>query len=132
MTDVLNRQYVFADKLTAEKFLIELSQTSVVTKHAMCLLSSLHMQAMWELEKKRASHSGGSSSNTLVTKSGLGHLDWAYMNNFFYKRVREGLGMSGRVESKGYSEGDAMAGLHLVSSFLFSGTCFHCRLRSSI
>jgi hypothetical protein len=90
----------------------------------MCLLASLHMQAMWQLDEKKVKL-GEITDNAILQRPSVDSFDWLMANNFFHSRVRDALGITyGNAESKKgpYSEGDAMAGLHLVSAFLFSGT----------
>jgi len=122
LTDVLSRQYIFADQVTIQRFLWDLADTSTPTKDAMCLLSSLHMQAMWQLADAGI---GDAIPDNVLTRPSAASFDWGRANNFFHSRVRDALGITyGDVRSgKGepYTEGDAMAGLHLVSAFLFSG-----------
>lgn len=126
VTDVLNCQYALADKLKAQGFLTELSNKSKATRDAMCLLSALHMHCMWRLADGRRRRIEGSSGGNVVRAKPESRFHDEASVNFFYKNVKEALGISHDVtledtESREYTEGDAMAGLHTVSGFLFSG-----------
>jgi len=118
LADVLGRQYVFADRAVATNFLYELAQFSPANKDAMCLLSSLHMQAMWKAKENN------SALARYVDSS-----DWVGSNNYFFARVCAALGITAtygttRLEMKvrrNFTAADAMVALHGVSSFLFSG-----------
>ncbi|KAI8980066.1 fungal-specific transcription factor domain-containing protein [Trametes punicea] len=92
LANVLPIQYLLADA-SIRNFMINLIQSSSNARDAACVLSALHLQCM-----------------SYPAQS----LDAAAIFN----RV-ETLLLGGRRSN--YTEGDAMAGLHIVSSFLFSG-----------
>ncbi|EMD33987.1 hypothetical protein CERSUDRAFT_86754 [Gelatoporia subvermispora B] len=92
LSQVLPIQYLLADS-SIYNFMFKLLQTSPSARDAACTLSALHMQCV-RLPSR-------SNNNELVT---------------IFRRVQESLSTR-----RSYTEGDAMAGLHLVSSFLFSG-----------
>ena len=67
----------------------------------MCLLSALHMNCMRKI---------GAMGNTVDNDPRDIHT--------FYDKTKKTLNAIGHTD---YDEGDAMAGLHVVSSFLFTG-----------
>ncbi|OSC98252.1 hypothetical protein PYCCODRAFT_1418035 [Trametes coccinea BRFM310] len=91
LANVLPIQYLLADS-SIRDFMIKLIQTSSNARDAACVLSALHLQCI---------------------RYPAQSMDPAAIFN----RVQTLL--LGRRSS--YTEGDAMAGLHIVSSFLFSG-----------
>ncbi|KAI9061083.1 hypothetical protein FKP32DRAFT_1594762, partial [Trametes sanguinea] len=91
LANVLPIQYLLADS-SIRDFMIKLIQTSSNARDAACVLSALHLQCI---------HYPAQSMDPTA----------------IYNRVQTLL--LGRRSS--YTEGDAMAGLHIVSSFLFSG-----------
>lgn len=98
MRHVLRIQYLLADP-SIENFIFRFAQTSPTASSAMCLLSAVHQQRMRSIEFPR----------------GSGLCDTAEMDHLF-RQTRSML--RGRDT---YTEGDAMAGLHVVSCFLFTG-----------
>lgn len=99
MQHVLRIQYLLADT-SIERFIFRFAQTSASARSAMCLLSAVHQQRMRQIEFPR--HNPDAE-------------DTAEMNQLF----RQTRGMLRATEA--YTEGDAMAGLHVVSCFLFTG-----------
>ncbi|OCH93035.1 hypothetical protein OBBRIDRAFT_790624 [Obba rivulosa] len=92
LSSVLPIQYLLADS-SIYNFMFKLLQTSPSARDAACMLSALHMQCV--------RYPPRSNNNELVT---------------IFRRIQDNL-----TTRRSYTEGDAMAGLHLVSSFLFSG-----------
>ncbi|THH29932.1 hypothetical protein EUX98_g4258 [Antrodiella citrinella] len=76
--------------------MFRLIQTYPTARDAACMLSALHITCM-----QTPSDSSAQASNAVSTT---------------YKRLEETL-----LHQSHYTEGDAMAGLHVVSTFLFSG-----------
>jgi len=95
-------QYLLADPSIAA-FIFNLTQTSQTTRDAVCLLSSLHRHCVRD---------NVNFSNMLGENAIHPYND----TDAFYWRLRSSL-----FPKKTYNEGEAMAGLHVVSSFLFSG-----------
>ncbi|KAJ8494771.1 hypothetical protein ONZ51_g2116 [Trametes cubensis] len=91
LANVLPIQYLLADS-SIRDFMIKLIQTSSNARDAACVLSALHLQC-------------------------ISYPSQAMDASAIYNRVQTVL--LGRQAQ--YTEGDAMAGLHIVSSFLFSG-----------
>ncbi|KAI1797030.1 fungal-specific transcription factor domain-containing protein [Ganoderma leucocontextum] len=89
---VLPIQYLLADS-SIKNFMFRIIQNSQAARDAACLLSTLHMHYMYPAP---------TDSNAV---------------NTIYRRIQGNL----LTERRSYTEGDAMAGLHIVSSFLFSG-----------
>lgn len=98
MHHVLRIQYLLADP-SIENFIFRFAQTSASARSAMCLLSAVHQQRMRQI----------------VYSSGSGEGDTAEMDALF----RQTAGLLRGADA--YTEGDAMAGLHVVSCFLFTG-----------
>ena len=104
MVNVMKIQYMQADHSIAP-FIYELIKRSTSARDAVCLLSSLHRHCV--RDNYAVPVSGGSTS-TLAS---------ANDTDTFYYRLKSSL-----LRQEGsYDEGEAMAGLHVVSSFLFSG-----------
>ena len=103
MQHVLRIQYLLADP-SIERFIFRFAQTSRTARSAMCLLSAVHQQRMRQIEFPRSSPDAG---------------DTTEMNQLF-RQTRALLRATERSTER-YSEGDAMAGLHVVSCFLFTG-----------
>ena len=104
MVNVLKIQYMQADQ-SIGPFIYELIERSTSARDAVCLLSSLHRHCV--RDNYAAPVSGGSTA--LITS--------ANDTDTFYYRLKSSLLRKGGS----YDEGEAMAGLHVVSSFLFSG-----------
>ncbi|KAF8589457.1 hypothetical protein K439DRAFT_1645074 [Ramaria rubella] len=100
MQHVLKIQYLLADRSSIERFIFQFAQTSASARSAMCLLSAVHLQRMRHIEYPGYREPEG---------------DTAEMNRIFL-RTRTLLQKTRQV-----TEGDAMAGLHVVSCFLFTG-----------
>ena len=98
MQNVMRIQYLLADPASIDRFIFGFAQTSASARSAMCLLSAVHQHSMRQIMYPRAA-----SSNTEEM-------------DLFYKQTRNLL-----RGAETYTEGDAMAGLHVVSSFLFTG-----------
>jgi C6 transcription factor Pro1 len=104
MVNVLKIQYMQADQ-SIGWFIYEMIERSASARDAVCLLSSLHRHCVRD---NYAVPVAGSS--TALMSSALD-------TDSYYYRLRSSL----LRESGMYDEGEAMAGLHVVSSFLFSG-----------
>jgi hypothetical protein len=104
MVNVMKIQYMQADHSIAP-FIYELIRRSTSARDAVCLLSSLHRHCV--RDNYAVPVSGGSTP--LISS--------ANDTDTFYYRLKSSL-----LRQEGsYDEGEAMAGLHVVSSFLFSG-----------
>ena len=90
---VLPIQYLLADS-SIKNFMFRIIQSSQAAMDAACLLATLHMHYMYQAP----------TESTAVI-------------NTIFRRIQGNL----LSERRPYNEGDAMAGLHIVSSFLFSG-----------
>ena len=106
MANVLKIQYLLADS-SISSFIFNLAQTSEPARDAVCLLSSLHRHCV---------------RDNIVFTSTVPNLggDQAHPyddTDTFYYQLRESL----LRKNGAYNEGEAMACLHVVSSFLFSG-----------
>lgn len=100
MENVLKIQYLLADQSIAT-FIFNMTQTSQTARDAVCLLSSLHRHCVRD------------NVNMLMS----GNISQPYNDtDTYYYRLRSSL-----LHKQSYNEGEAMAGLHVVSSFLFSG-----------
>lgn len=104
MVNVMKIQYMQADQ-SIGPFIYELIERSTSARDAVCLLSSLHRHCV--RDNYAVPVSGGS---TAIMSS-------ANDTDTFYYRLKSSL----LRKSGSYDEGEAMAGLHVVSSFLFSG-----------
>ncbi|KAL6297859.1 fungal-specific transcription factor domain-containing protein [Sparassis latifolia] len=92
LQNVLPIQYLLADS-SISAFMLRLLQESSSARDAACALSSLHLQCV------RFPSRAHSSDVTAI-----------------FRRIESTLSSKSR-----YNEGDAMAGLHIVSTFLFTG-----------
>ena len=104
MVNVLKIQYLQADH-SIGPFIYQLIERSPSARDAVCLLSSLHRHCV--RDNYAVPVSGGSTA--LISS--------ANDTDTFYYRLKSSLLHKGGS----YDEGEAMAGLHVVSSFLFSG-----------
>ncbi|KAI0288799.1 fungal-specific transcription factor domain-containing protein [Russula brevipes] len=104
---VLQRQYLLADKKSISEFIIRTVQQSPAVRDAVCLLASLHQESL------RQGNPSAVQASALVPHSEPS-ADWRRT----YKRICESLRASTAVN---YTEGEAMAGLFVVSAFLFQG-----------
>ena len=103
---VLQRQYLLADSSIAE-FIIRTVQQNPAVRDAVCLLASLHQESL-----RRGNPSTGQQNELIL------HDEPSSDSNKAYKRICENLYTSA---AGGYTEGEAMAGLFVVSAFLFRG-----------
>lgn len=108
---VLRRQYLLADTSIAE-FIIRTVQENPAARDAVCLLASLHRESL------RHGHNylpaaAAAMSDALVVQN-----DASTDYSKTYKRICASLRTSA---AGGYTEGEAMAGLFVVSAFLFRG-----------
>lgn len=94
---VLPVQYLLADQVSIRQWTYHLAQNSESTRSALCLLAALHQHCMSQM-----SITGPVGSTTEL--------------DVFYSNTRKAL-----QASKTITEGDAMASLHVISSFLFAG-----------
>ncbi|KAH9998944.1 fungal-specific transcription factor domain-containing protein [Russula vinacea] len=97
-------QYLLADSSIAA-FIIRTVQQNPAVRDAVCLLASLHQESL--------RRGNPSTSNALAL-----HDEPSSDSNKTYKRICENLCTSAQG---GYTEGEAMAGLFVVSAFLFRG-----------
>lgn len=104
MMNVMKIQYMQADH-SIGRFIYEMIERSASARDAVCLLSSLHRHCV--RDNYAVPLSGGNSS-TMTSANDT--------DTFYYRLKSSLLRKSGL-----YDEGEAMAGLHVVSSFLFSG-----------
>jgi hypothetical protein len=104
MVNVMKIQYMQADQ-SIGPFIYDMIERSVSARDAVCLLSSLHRHCV------RDNYAVPISGGTEPIISSANDTDT------FYWRLKSSLLHKGGV----YDEGEAMAGLHVVSSFLFSG-----------
>jgi C6 transcription factor Pro1 len=103
---VLQRQYLLADTSIAE-FIIHTVRQNPAMRDAVCLLASLH----------RASQQGHVSTQTdALLPYNEASIDYVKT----YQRIYTNL-LRTSAASDGYGEGEAMAGLFVVSAFLFRG-----------
>ncbi|KAH9950001.1 fungal-specific transcription factor domain-containing protein [Amylocystis lapponica] len=92
LSNVLPIQYLLADRSISD-FMMRLIQASPAARDAACLLSALHLDSMRFSSRPHSTDMGA-----------------------VYRRMNSALSSKNT-----YNEGDAMAGLHIVSTFLFSG-----------
>ena len=104
MVNVMKIQYMQADQ-SIGPFIYEMIERSTSARDAVCLLSSLHRHCV------RDNYAVPVSAGTTALISSANDTDT------FYYRLKSSLLRKGGS----YDEGEAMAGLHVVSSFLFSG-----------
>jgi hypothetical protein len=107
MLNVLKIQYLLADR-SISTVIYNFTQTSPSARDAVCLLSSLHRHSVRD---NNALFSNAMSVSLVNTA-----LPYEAHPNVFYERLRLSL-----LSKSSYDEGEAMACLHVVSSFLFSG-----------
>lgn len=104
MVNVMKIQYLQADQ-SIGPFIYEMIERSTSARDAVCLLSSLHRHCV------KDNYAGPVTGETTALISSADDTDR------FYYRLKSSLLRKGGS----YDEGEAMAGLHVVSSFLFSG-----------
>lgn len=104
MVNVMKIQYMQADQ-SIGRFIYEMIERSPSARDAVCLLSSLHRHCV--RDNYAVPVAGGPTA--LISS--------ANDTDTYYYRLRSSL----LREGGSYDEGEAMAGLHVVSSFLFSG-----------
>ena len=104
MVNVLKIQYMQADH-SIGPFIYQLIEKSASARDAVCLLSSLHRHCV----RDNYAVPVAAGSTALISS--------ANDTDTFYYRLKSSLLRKGGS----YDEGEAMAGLHVVSSFLFSG-----------
>ena len=103
---VLQRQYLLADSSIAA-FIIRTVQQNPAVRDAVCLLASLHQESL------RRGNFSTAQPNALVL-----HEEPSSDSSKAYKRACESLYSSTQGN---YTEGEALAGLFVVSAFLFLG-----------
>src|SRR6266850_164069 len=108
---VLQRQYLLADTSIAD-FIVRTVQQNPAVRDAVCLLASLHQESL-----RQGNASTGSQSNTNDNAVVVHNEPYADSTKT-YKRICDSLRTSA---AGGYTEGEAMAGLFVVSAFLFRG-----------
>src|SRR6266851_920526 len=106
---VLQRQYLLADTSIAD-FIIRTVQQNPAARDAVCLLACLHQESLRQMNRSTAA--GAQSNHALVL-----HNEPYADSVKTYKRICDNL----RTSVGGYTEGEAMAGLFVVSAFLFRG-----------
>ncbi|THH00366.1 hypothetical protein EW026_g2147 [Hermanssonia centrifuga] len=99
MQKVLPIQYLLSDFTSINKFIYDLIRSSESARDAACMLAAIH--------RDRMGYVSPTSEDGIVS----------HPANFLYERLFQGLAR----KNQQYSEGDAMAGLHAVSTILFSG-----------
>jgi len=97
MEHVLQIQYLLADLPSIQRFIYQFAHISPSARSAMCLLSAVHQQRMRQLGCPRQLTIDNAELDRLLLQT---------------KRLLRG---------RQVTEGDAMAGLHVVSCFLFMG-----------
>ena len=113
---VLQRQYLLADTSIAD-FIIRTVQQNPAVQDAVCLLASLHQESL----RLGGNHPAGGASTAAQSSNNSAHV---HQNEPYadssktYKRICDNLRTSA---AGGYTEGEAMAGLFVVSAFLFRG-----------
>ena len=108
---VLRRQYLLADTSIAE-FIIRTVQENPAARDAVCLLASLHRESL------RHGHNYLPAATTAMSDALVLQNDASTDYSKTYKRICASLRTSA---AGGYTEGEAMAGLFVVSAFLFRG-----------
>jgi len=108
---VLQRQYLLADTSIAD-FIIRTVQQNPAVRDAVCLLASLHQESL--RQGGGAAAAAQSNNNALALLPNGPYAD----SSKTYKRICDNLRTSA---AGGYTEGEAMAGLFVVSAFLFRG-----------
>lgn len=109
---VLRRQYLLADTSIAE-FIIRTVQQNPAVRDAVCLLASLHRESLRHGPNHFPAVAAAAMSDALVLQN-----DASSDYSKTYKRICTNLRTSAAA---GYTEGEAMAGLFVVSAFLFRG-----------
>ncbi|KAH9963088.1 fungal-specific transcription factor domain-containing protein [Lactifluus volemus] len=105
---VLQRQYLLADTSIAE-FIIRTVRQNPAVRDAVCLLASLHRESLAQGNQQHPHH----QTDALVLYN-----EASSDYDKTYKRICANLRTSA---AGGYGEGEAMAGLFVVSAFLFRG-----------
>jgi hypothetical protein len=108
---VLRRQYLLADTSIAE-FIIRTVQENPAARDAVCLLASLHRESL------RHGHNYLPAATAAMSDAVVLQNDASTDYSKTYKRICASLRTSA---AGGYTEGEAMAGLFVVSAFLFRG-----------
>ena len=108
---VLRRQYLLADTSIAQ-FIIRTVQENPAVRDAVCLLASLHRESL------RHGHNYLPAAAAAMTDALVLQNDASTDYSKTYKRICTNLRTSA---AGGYTEGEAMAGLFVVSAFLFRG-----------
>lgn len=101
MQKVLPIQYLLSDS-NINRFIYDLIRSSSEARDAACMLAAIH--------RDRMGFASPEDGSALVPSAGAGAA------NFLYQRLFRSL-----VSKQQYTEGDAMAGLHAVSTILFAG-----------
>ena len=101
MSDVLPIQYLLSDSSVIRTFIYDLIRQSSSARDAACMLAAIHRDRM-----------GYTSAQTFPSSNGV----IVAPATMLYKRLFENL-----ARKQQFNEGDAMAGLHAVSTILFSG-----------
>ncbi|KAH9030561.1 fungal-specific transcription factor domain-containing protein [Lactarius hengduanensis] len=109
---VLRRQYLLADTSIAE-FIIRTVQENPAVRDAVCLLASLHRESLRHGPPHFPAAAAAAMTDALVLQN-----DASSDYSKTYKRICTNLRTSAAA---GYTEGEAMAGLFVVSAFLFRG-----------
>ncbi|KAH8987117.1 fungal-specific transcription factor domain-containing protein [Lactarius hatsudake] len=109
---VLRRQYLLADTSIAE-FIIRTVQENPAVRDAVCLLASLHRESLRHGPNHFPVAAAAAMTDALVLQN-----DASTDYSKTYKRICTNLRTSAAA---GYTEGEAMAGLFVVSAFLFRG-----------
>jgi len=109
---VLRRQYLLADTSIAE-FIIRTVQENPAVRDAVCLLASLHRESL-----RHGHHNFPAAAAAAMTDALVLQNDASTDYSKTYKRICTNLRTSAAA---GYTEGEAMAGLFVVSAFLFRG-----------
>lgn len=102
MSNVLPIQYLLSDSAVIRTFIYDLIRQSTSARDAACMLAAIHRDRMGYPTAQ-----GGfpASNGTMMPASAV-----------LYKRLFDNL-----ARKQQFNEGDAMAGLHAVSTILFSG-----------
>ncbi|KAH9052991.1 fungal-specific transcription factor domain-containing protein [Lactarius deliciosus] len=109
---VLRRQYLLADTSIAE-FIIRTVQENPAVRDAVCLLASLHRESL-----RHGPHHFPAAAAAAMTDALVLQNDASTDYSKTYKRICTNLRTSAAA---GYTEGEALAGLFVVSAFLFRG-----------
>ena len=106
---VLQRQYLLADTSIAE-FIVRTVRQNPAVRDAVCLLASLHRESLAQ-GNHLSTHHHQTDALVLYNEASSDY-------DKTYKRICANLRTSA---AGGYGEGEAMAGLFVVSAFLFRG-----------